>query len=646
MAKDVITGALKLTPPEREAFVRERCSDDTLRQEIDALLKQYEEAPEFLESLARFEKPDEFADLQPGSRVGPYVILERLGRGGMGQVFLGSDPRLHRRVALKCLISTRLTSEDRRRRILEEARAAARISHPNVATVHDVIEQDSRAFIVMEYVEGESLAARMKRERLPIDRVVSIGRQLAGAVAAAHSTGIVHRDLKPANVQLTLDGSVKVLDFGVARALAAPIPASDSTTTAAGQIVRGPQVGTPGYMSPEQMLGRDVDDRSDVFGLGVILYEMTTGRRPYASDSSVDLLHMLARHPARADVDDARVPSTLADVIEKALEIAVADRFQSAAAVVVALESIEQELSNREAVPRIAKSRWIARALPIVPMIPAVLVILGFLTTAAFNNTFLRNGAFAWESPAVYLNWGYRAVVGMLFWFIATIVTAFVVKFATRVVLVFPKINRALKRFSDWSRQVMSRVGLNDPVVLAQAIATCGAIAIVAVSWRYYSLVRAWYSFASTAPPEQLQPLQPSYPYAHERAMYRIVLDIITLALGVGLFNVLRLRTRQSVQRGVGAVSVLAVVIGLTVLMCVLPYRVFYAEVERIDFADTRCYAIGKHENDLLLYCPDIDPPRNRVVAADDRSLHRRGIVESVFTPPEQSGRTLGARSK
>jgi serine/threonine protein kinase/TolB-like protein/Flp pilus assembly protein TadD len=346
MAKDVITEALKRVPSEREAFVRERCPDDTLRQEIDALLKQYEEAPEFLESLARLEEPDELADLQPGSRVGPYMILERLGRGGMGEVFLGSDTRLRRRVALKCLILSRLTSEDRRRRILNEARAAARINHPNVATVHDVLDHESRAFIVMEYVEGESLASRLKRERLPIDRVIRMGRQLAAALAAAHATGIIHRDLKPANIQVTADGTVKVLDFGVARALSVGTTAADATTAAGHRRVPVPQVGTPGYISPEQLLCRDVDDRSDIFSLGVILYEMTTGKRPFPSDDIVDLVVMLAKRPTRADAEDSRVPPALADIIARALEIDAADRFQSASELGAALERVNVERTS------------------------------------------------------------------------------------------------------------------------------------------------------------------------------------------------------------------------------------------------------------------------------------------------------------
>src|SRR5204862_4421888 len=193
---------------------------------------------------------------------------------------------------------------------------------PNVATIYDVIEHEGRAFIVMEYVEGESLAARLKRERLTIPTVLSIGRQLVAAVSAAHATGVIHRDLKPGNVQLLPDGTVKVLDFGIAKATAI---ASSSASTARRQTAAGDReyviAGTPGYMSPEQMLGHEVDDRSDIFSVGVTLYDMTTGRRPFTKNDLVDLDVTIAKRPPRVDSSEPRVPAALADVIDKALQI-------------------------------------------------------------------------------------------------------------------------------------------------------------------------------------------------------------------------------------------------------------------------------------------------------------------------------------
>src|SRR5436190_11763818 len=266
-AKDVITEALKRAPSERERFVRERCADSELASEIITLLAAYRDGADFLADPPTTGTPED-DELEPGTRVGPYVIIDSIGRGGMGHVFLGSDPRLRRKVALKCVIKSLAGSGERRLRILHEARAAARITHPNVATIHDVVEHENRAFIVMEYVEGESLAAQLKRERLPVERVVAIGRQLASALTAAHTKGVVHRDLKPGNIHFAMDGSVKVLDFGIANAprFATTFASGASTIAASLQpTTRGPHAGTPPYMSPEQLKGGTVDERSDVY---------------------------------------------------------------------------------------------------------------------------------------------------------------------------------------------------------------------------------------------------------------------------------------------------------------------------------------------------------------------------------------------
>jgi serine/threonine protein kinase len=289
--------------------------------------------------------PSEFerlGDLTPGTTVGPYVILDRLGRGGMGQVFLANDSRLRRKVALKCLLSQRNARHDVRAQVLREARAAARISHPNVAAVYDVIEHGTRVFIVMEYVEGESLSARLKRERLPIGTVIAVGRQLASALGAAHARGIVHRDLKPANIQIALDGSVKVVDFGVAAAVAIPATVTAVTAGYTDTAVRGLQAGTPGYMSPEQLVGRDAEPRSDIFSLGIVLFELATGQRLFTDSDPLHVIAALAKPMPRADSIDLEVPRELSDIIARALETDPGQRIQSAAEFESALAELDQ----------------------------------------------------------------------------------------------------------------------------------------------------------------------------------------------------------------------------------------------------------------------------------------------------------------
>lgn len=275
--------------------------------------------------------------LGTGDSAGPYAILGRLGAGGMGEVFLARDNRLERRVALKCLFDAP-TDDEAHRRALTEARAAARIMHPNVAAVHDVFTQDGRTFIVMEYVEGESLADRMARGLLPIDVTIGLARQLSAAVAAAHAQGVVHRDLKPSNAQITPDGTLKVLDFGIARFAAAfTTHTADAQNPALSALPPTRRAGTPGYMAPEQALGLTVDERSDIYSLGAVLYEMVTGRRvePLAGPDGTS---RYAR--PRADAVNPQVPRALAEIIEKALAPEPGARFQKAAEVERALAAL------------------------------------------------------------------------------------------------------------------------------------------------------------------------------------------------------------------------------------------------------------------------------------------------------------------
>ena len=267
-----------------------------------------------------------------GSAVGPYQILEKLGAGGMGEVFLGHDPRLERRVALKCLMAAETQPGEVRTRVLREARAAARLNHPHIAAVYDVLEQDDRTFIVMEYVEGISLAAHLAAGPLPISEVRAIGRQLASALTAAHAQGVIHRDLKPANIQVMRDGTIKVLDFGVAKIAHGLSTSTDTTTgdTPAEQTLEG-SPGTPVYMSPEQLSHRALDGRTDIYSAGVVLFLMATGRRPYQETSAVALALAMASAPppAASDVNPS-VPADLSALIARALEREPDRRFQSA----------------------------------------------------------------------------------------------------------------------------------------------------------------------------------------------------------------------------------------------------------------------------------------------------------------------------
>jgi serine/threonine protein kinase/tetratricopeptide (TPR) repeat protein len=296
-----------------------------------------------------------------GTRVGPYILMERLGSGGMGDVYLGQDTRLNRQVALKCLHAAETADDQQHARIIHEARAAAQINHGNVATIHDVIDQGSRAYIVMEYVDGESLAARLRRGRVPLREVLSIGRQLLSALGAAHAVGVVHRDLKPANIQLTRAGVVKVLDFGIARASRPALgSATAATHTAKSETdIHVRRAGTPAYMAPEQWVDASPDQRADLYSLGVVLFELATGRRPYESFDPLELVRMPDSLAPRADEIDPAVPQSLADALATALKCDPKHRYQSDREFDAALADVQSELEARR---RPTRREWLALA--------------------------------------------------------------------------------------------------------------------------------------------------------------------------------------------------------------------------------------------------------------------------------------------
>lgn len=276
-----------------------------------------------------------------GTTLSHYRVLELLGRGGMGEVYAAEDLRLRRRVALKVLPPEMAESPERRRRFEREAQAVAALNHPGIVTIYSVEHDAGRSFLTMELVEGRTLDQAIPAGGLPLAEYLRIAIPLADALQAAHERGILHRDLKPSNVMLTRDGRIKVLDFGLAK-LAEAAPGGALTTvqgpltTSSGQIV-----GTLSYMAPEQAEGRPVDHRADIFGLGVLLYELAAGIRPFSGESNVAVLTALLRDTPRPITETRRdLPQALEPIIQRCLEKDPANRYQSAAEVRTDLEAL------------------------------------------------------------------------------------------------------------------------------------------------------------------------------------------------------------------------------------------------------------------------------------------------------------------
>jgi hypothetical protein len=286
-----------------------------------------------------------------GKTVGHYRLTSRLGAGGMGEVFLAQDTRLERQAAIKFLPEEMAADPERRQRFLTEARAASALNHPHVCIVYDVGEtEDGLPFIAMEFVGGQSLDAVAKQKPLPIPRVVEIAAQVADALDAAHAGRIVHRDIKPANIRLNERGQVKVLDFGLAKRMPHGTERT-ALTQDLQQTQQGQVLGTPSYMSPEQALGKDLDHRTDIFSMGVVLYELTTGQRPFSGANFAEIVNNIvhAQPPAIARLN-YDVPPELERITLKCLQKSPGRRYQTARELTVDLRNLARELEHGPAV--------------------------------------------------------------------------------------------------------------------------------------------------------------------------------------------------------------------------------------------------------------------------------------------------------
>ncbi len=301
--------------------------------------------------------------LSPGVRLGPYQVRSTLGSGGMGEVYRAQDTRLDRDVALKVLPERVANDPVRLNRFAYEARAAGSISHPNITAVYDVGEDQGVHYVVTELLEGETLRERMRSGTLTARRAVEYGIQAALGLAAAHDKGVTHRDLKPENLFVTKDGHLKILDFGLAKATSPLTAASESSDTAALSPQTDPNggVGTIGYMSPEQIDGREVDQRSDIFSLGIVLYEMLEGKKPFCGSSDAGVLAAVLKDDAEP-LAGRTVPEAINNVVLRCLEKRPEDRFHSARDLAFTLQAVTWSGGSRPLAGEYVPAQQAARA--------------------------------------------------------------------------------------------------------------------------------------------------------------------------------------------------------------------------------------------------------------------------------------------
>lgn len=347
---EVFQAALERPPEHRAAFIGEACGDDdSLRLEVEKLLAADGEAGSLIETPAyAVAAPlivEDDLQLLAGKTIGHYQIISFLGKGGMGEVYLARDTRLIREVAIKVLPSEYSTDTERLRRFEQEARVTSATNHPNILTVYDIGSYDGSPYIVEELLNGEDLHKALKREPIPLLRTLDYAQQIASGLAAAHAKGVVHRDLKPENLFVTADGFVKILDFGLAK-LRPPESIHDSAALTQRKATDpGMVMGTASYMSPEQARGQEVDARSDIFSLGVVLYEMIAGRAPFTGANALEVVGAILNQeaaPLRQHCPDT--PSDLQRIVSKTLRKDREQRYQHVKDLLIDLKDLKEEL--------------------------------------------------------------------------------------------------------------------------------------------------------------------------------------------------------------------------------------------------------------------------------------------------------------
>jgi eukaryotic-like serine/threonine-protein kinase len=317
--EEIYHAVLDRSDSQRMAFLDQACgSDSPLRKQVERLLKAHVRAGAFLDTPA-MEVAAAANSNQPASLIGTHIshyqIVALLGVGGMGEVYRAFDSRLNRHVAIKIVAPAPFDDSQARSRLLREARAAASLNHSNVCAIYEVGEADGQTFIAMELIDGTSLDKLIPDGGLPADKVLQYGRELAAAVAHAHDRGIVHRDLKPANIKITSEGILKVLDFGLAKA-GTDSSEVDRATASTDLTVPGTVLGTAAYMSPEQAQGKPIDKRTDIWAFGVVVYQMLTGRVPFAAGSFASTVAAILT----TEPDWTSVPPEMQRVLRACLE--------------------------------------------------------------------------------------------------------------------------------------------------------------------------------------------------------------------------------------------------------------------------------------------------------------------------------------
>jgi hypothetical protein len=544
---------------------------------------------------------------------GRYRLDEAVGRGSFGEVYRAWDPDLEREVAVK-ILHRHVADSRLRAQLLREGRALAKVRHLNVVTVLGVEAHEDRVGLCMEFIQGETLADRLQDHGLFSAREAAlIGEDLCRALAAVHRAGFIHRDVKARNVMREQAGRIVLMDFGTGRAADNPELQDDLT-------------GTPLYMAPEVLGGEPASARSDVYSVGVLLHHLVTAEYPVDARTVEDLreAHLRGR---RQRLSERRpdLPLSFIRVVERALAPDPEERFRSAGALLEALETVR-------GVVRIPARRKVAYGAAAAAALLVGVVGLGAIVSTSFNIT-LERSAFATETWGDWFTWGRRAALGPILVAIPTalavLAAAILWRLLTHNVQVAQRLEARVRRLA---REFVRSRRLDAAPLLARYVLLISGAALLATLVAFGPLIAASSAYVSSASEEQLAVLAPDLLWYHNK--YRWTLNHVVLLSVVSWIPVLKLaRKGPSLPWGLVAGGVLVTLTAVAFLQ--FPYRLLYFsdEFRAVSWRGERCYVIGERAEDLLLFCPKIALPRNRIVHPNDRAIVPLDVIESIFTP-------------
>jgi len=659
--RQILELALRLPAGERANRLAEACDGDAdLQQEIESLIDLYERSPLDATEASPLSSPTTFSpDLAPehpiapatpnarnspgsGTSWGGFVLLEELGRGGFGVVHRAWDSTLKRDVALKIIDVHRLhgVSEDT---VLREGQLMARVRHPNVVTVYSAQRIGGDVGLTMEYIKGRTLAMLVAEDGpLGAHEAALIGMSLCDALTAVHRLGLVHRDLKASNVMREHGGRIVLMDFGAGRELSA---AADG---------RAQVLGTPVYMAPEVLLGNRGAATSDLYSLGVLLYNLVTSDYPIRG-VRMDQIRLAHLAGERAPLAERRpeLPSPFVEAVEKMLSSNPEDRPQTA---VVAKRMLSDAMPYLPPDSGGRKRRRGGRAKPTpkTPSAPsplaaaparvnpltalgaalvgvlALATALGFVTTVEFNTALGRTGGFAGDRLIDYPVLGARSVFGSIIYVLLAFVVLYVALALVRgVARAVPAVGRLRTALGERWRGLVSRVGLDSPAALSQTLPVAGLLGLALVVWRFWPFLIALFGDVNSGSTGDLQRLGSQN--EHMQLVFRRSTELLIVLLATGLLGLIRQRLAGR-PIGLPPIAATLVVIGMALVLLVLPWRlIFHAEFQEATLDGRPCFVTGESASELLVHCPTAAPPRNTVLPRGDKRVQLSRRISNLF---------------